>query len=256
LTYQQQINGWFLYLLGGIVALFVIVQSTVFLLRAWKQGKAIGMSSQKLWTVVKSSAAFSILPSIPIVISLFSMVKTLGVPVPWIRLSVVGSMSYELAAADQASKAMGMSGISDPGFNLGIFSGVVFTMSIGIIWGLVIALFGGIKAVNKGVDKLSGTDKKWGDIFVSSLFLGLVAAFMGTLISPPIVGMLKGVQTLSQGLTGILVLISSALIMMMFGLIMKKFESLKWLESFALPVTMIVSMVLAIFYSIALGGVV
>ncbi|MCK5128320.1 MAG: DUF5058 family protein, partial [Clostridiales bacterium] len=148
MTYQDKINAPFMYLLGAIVAIFVIVQSFVFLRRAWKEGLKMGMTSKKLWSVVRSSAVFSIVPSIPIVIGVFSMTRALGVPIPWIRLSVVGAVTYELPVAEQAAKAMGMAqGLADSGFNMSVFAGVVLTMSIGIVWGMLLCLFGGLEVV-------------------------------------------------------------------------------------------------------------
>lgn len=259
MTYQEKINAPFMYLLGAIVAVFVIVQSIVFLRRAWKEGLKMGMGSKKLWAVVKSSAVFSIVPSIPIVIAIFSMTKALGVPIPWIRLSVVGAVTYELPVAEQAAKAMGMAkGLADTGFNMSVFVGVVLTMSIGIIWGMLLCLFGGLEAVNRRMDKMQNTDKKWGEIFVSSLFMGLVATFCGYIITPPIVKAItefrQGASGWAVGFSGILTLITSALLMLLFTNLSKKNENTKWLESFALPLSMMLSMGMSIIYTVMLGG--
>lgn len=177
MTYQESINSSFMFLLGGIIATFVLVQSAIFLVRAYKQGLAIGMEKKKLFGAIKSSAIFSIVPSIPIVIGLFTMVNALGRPVSWIRLSVVGSVTYELPTAEAAATAMGMTGLADPNFTLDIFAGVVLTMTIGIIWGLVFSIFNGVKIVTNKMSKMENTDKTWGEMFVSALFMGLVATF-------------------------------------------------------------------------------
>jgi len=259
LTYQDKINAPFMYLLGTIVAVFVIVQSLVFLRRAWKEGIRMGMSSKKLWSVVKGSAIFSIVPSIPIVIGVFSMTKALGVPIPWIRHSVVGAVTYELPVAEQAARAMGMAnGLADSGFNMRVLAGVVLTMSIGIIWGMLLSLFGGLEFINKRMDKMQDTDKKWGENFVTSLFMGLVATFCGYIVTPPIVNAIKqlgeGASGWAVGFSGILTLVTSALLMLLFTNLSKRNENAKWLESFALPLSMLMSMAMAIVYTIMLGG--
>jgi len=201
LSYQDKINGPFMYVLGAVVAVFVIAQSLVFLVRAWKQGLKIGISRQKLWGTVRSSALFSIVPSIPIVIAVFTMSRALGVPLPWIRLSVVGAVTYELPVAEQAATAMGMAkGLADPNFNMSVFAGVALVMSIGIIWGLLLCLFGGLEFLNKRMDKMQDTDRKWGEIFVTSLFMGLVATFCGYIITPPIV---QAIRDLAAGKDGL-----------------------------------------------------
>jgi len=38
-------------------------------------------------------------PAVAIVISVITLSKDLGLPLPWLRLSVVGSLSYETIAA-------------------------------------------------------------------------------------------------------------------------------------------------------------
>jgi hypothetical protein len=248
-----------MYILGAIVATFVIVQSIVFLVRAWKQGVKIGMSRKTLWGAVKNSAIFSIVPSVSIAIGVLTMSRALGVPLPWIRLSVVGSVTYELPAAEQAATAMGMvEGLADPNFNMSVFAGVVLVMSVGIIWGLLLCLFGGLNILDKRMGKMKNTDKKWGELFVTSLFMGLVATFCGYIITPPIVDAIKqlneGSTTWAVGFASILTLITSAILMLIFTKISEKNKKMKWLEGFALPFSMIISMGAAIAYTIMLGG--
>ncbi|MCK5129762.1 MAG: DUF5058 family protein, partial [Clostridiales bacterium] len=116
----------------------------------------------------------------------------------------------------------------------------------------------GLEVVNRRMDKMQNTDKKWGEIFVTSLFMGLVATFCGYIITPPIVnaiiGFREGVAGWAVGFSGILTLITSALLMLLFTNISRKNESVKWLESFALPLSMLLSMGMAIVYTIMLGG--
>lgn len=254
MNYQDSINSTFMYVLGAIVATFVLLQSTIFLVRAYRQGIATGMDKKKLNGAIKSSAVFSIVPSIPIVIGVFTLMKAIGVPMSWIRLSVVGAVTYELPAAETAAAAMGMSGLSDPGFTLDIFAGVILTMSVGIITGLILCVVNGVKIVQKRMDKMKNTDRTWGEMFVAALFMGLVATFFGSIVMPPIVGMIKGVVPVYEGVTSILVLITSAIFMLVLTTLSKKVEKLKWVEQFALPVSMVLAMVLAVVYHVALGG--
>ena len=259
MTYQDKINGPFMYALGAVVAVFVIAQSLVFLVRAWKQGIKIGIAKEKLWGTVKNSALFSIVPSIPIVLGVFTMSRALGVPLPWIRLSVLGAVTYELPVAEQAATAMGMAkGLADPNFNMSVFAGVVLVMSIGILWGLLLCLFGGLNILNKRMDKMQNTDRKWGEIFVTSLFMGLVATFCGYIITPPIVEAVKqyaaGSQEWAVGFASILTLLTSAILMYGLSKLSEASEKTKWLDAFALPLSMVISMGMAIVYSIMLGG--
>ena len=78
----------------GLLLIFLLC--AVMLKMAWGRCIELGISPVK--DVIKSSVIFSIVPSLSIVIGLFSLAAVLGVPWPWFRLSVVGSVSYELIA--------------------------------------------------------------------------------------------------------------------------------------------------------------
>ena len=79
---QFDVNHPVLYLLAGIVVLVVLAQSVAFLLRAWKRGKEIGMPMDKLRRIVISTAVFTLAPATAIVISVISLSKKLGIPLP------------------------------------------------------------------------------------------------------------------------------------------------------------------------------
>ena len=65
-TVMEKLSDGTMYLLcGGIIA-FVALVCVVFAVRAWKEGKAIGMDTGLMKKVVKASAAFSVLPAVAI----------------------------------------------------------------------------------------------------------------------------------------------------------------------------------------------
>ncbi|MBQ6934942.1 MAG: DUF5058 family protein, partial [Clostridia bacterium] len=91
-------NG-FMYALGFIVVVFVIVQSAFFIRKAWKRAKELGIDSSVLKTTVTSSALFTVAPAIAILATVIVLSKALGLVLPWIRLSVIGNLAYESTAA-------------------------------------------------------------------------------------------------------------------------------------------------------------
>ena len=91
-------NSWWMYLLGGIVVFFVLVGCIFFILKAFKDAKKLGMDEKVLKKVVFDSFLFTILPSISILIGVVALSGKLGVPLPWIRLTVIGALHYEGAA--------------------------------------------------------------------------------------------------------------------------------------------------------------
>ncbi|NLT18592.1 MAG: DUF5058 family protein, partial [Clostridiales bacterium] len=59
-----------IYVIGAIIAAMIIGMSVVFLIKAIKRAKAIGMDKKSITETVKNSAIFSIVPSIPIVVGI------------------------------------------------------------------------------------------------------------------------------------------------------------------------------------------
>ena len=90
-------------ILCGITILIVLLQPVLFIFAAVKRAKELNMSREELKEAATSSAVFSIIPSLPIIISYLILVPSLGRYFPWLRLSVVGSASYETMAANMAA---------------------------------------------------------------------------------------------------------------------------------------------------------
>lgn len=68
MTILNQLNSAPMYLIcGGIIA-FVAVVCVIFLIRAYRAGKALGMDETKMKRTIISSATFSVLPSIGILL--------------------------------------------------------------------------------------------------------------------------------------------------------------------------------------------
>lgn len=247
-------NSPLLYALGVLTALFILGQSVFFLIRAWKRGNELGIPREKMTKALRSSAVFTIVPTVPIIIALVTMVKGLGIPLPWMRLSVIGSASYELIAADTAAKSMGLAGgIADPGMTAGIFGGVMWVMMIGIIWGLLFVIFG-LKKLFKGVNKVNSTDRKWGEILITSLFMGMIASFLGSIVTPQVMLFIANPGS-GAALIPIIVLLASAGIMGLFTWIAKRFQPMAWLENFSMALSMVLAMGLAVLCNTLMGGV-
>ncbi len=83
-------NSTFLYFIAVLVILFIIVQSFFFLIRACRRAKSLGMDMRQIRKIITSTALFTIAPAVSILLGVISLSKFLGLPLPWIRLSVIG----------------------------------------------------------------------------------------------------------------------------------------------------------------------
>ena len=90
---EFSVNHPVLFLLAGILIAVVLAQSVFFLVKALRRSKELGMDQTKIRKTIKTAALFTIAPAVSIVISGITLSKSLGIPLPWLRLSVVGSLS-------------------------------------------------------------------------------------------------------------------------------------------------------------------
>ena len=68
----------------------------------------LGIGSDVIKNVVKSTVVSSIVPSLAILLGFITLTVSLGAALPWWRLSVIGSLSYEAMAASYAANGLGV----------------------------------------------------------------------------------------------------------------------------------------------------
>lgn len=231
----------FMYAVGSIIVIFVLAQSTFFLVRAIKRGKELGIDSEKMKNTALQSALFSIAPAISIVATVIVLSGALGVVLPWIRLTVIGAIQYETSSAQSALNAMGNAvGIANAITDPEQFTTVAWVMTVGSVMPLVILPFI-LKKLQKGIGKAMGKNKLWSDLMSAAAFIGIIIAFVGRAIlgtgdkKEDIIGDGAGVLSI----TG---LVSSVAFMLLFSFLVKKFPKLKKIESFAMPLSMFLGM--------------
>ena len=236
-------NHPILFLLAGILVAVVLGQSVYFLAKALRRSKEIGMDQTKIKKTIKTAAIFTIAPAVSIVISVITLSKSLGIPLPWLRLSVVGSLSYEAIAASNAVSAMGLELGKISELSAQQFVNITLVMTISILVGIWLVPVIGKKLLG-GMSNLEAKDKKWSEIFQNAMFIGMISAFLGFVFCD--FGMLwnpvEGIAP-TAGLIPVCVMGTAALVMVCLGLAMKKW---KWLGDYALPISLIAGMVSAI----------
>lgn len=236
-------NSSLLFVLAGAIIIFVIAQSLFFMIRAYRRGKELGMDVSQMRKTMISTAVFTVAPAVSILLGVITLSKFLGLPLPWLRLSVIGAITYELPAATSTANALGIS-LSETVMDPTVYTAIAWVMTLGIFPGLIwVPLF--IKKIQGGLMKIKNKDSKWGDILMTAMFLGMISAFLGMVFSD-----------IRSGLNGwipIFVLLFSALLMGVCGILIKKCN-MKWLENYALPISMLGAMVFAAIITPVIGG--
>lgn len=227
---------------GGIIA-FVALVCIIFLVRAYNAGKAIGMDTTKMKRTIISSATFSLLPSVGILLGVIALSGSLGTPWPWLRLSVIGALHYETQVAQAAAEQVGMSTLSASEMTPSAFATIALLMSVCIMWGMVLSIF-----LNKKYTRKLNANKKssvpgFGDIAMTAMFIGLVSTYIGRYIGGFISE--NGLFTFDGDLIPLVVLAVSALVMAIFVFLIEK-KNLAWIDSFSIAGSMIAGMAAAV----------
>lgn len=242
----EQLSSTPLFLISGLIILFVVGMSIFFLIRSYRAGIAIGMDKVKLKRAITSSVTFSILPSVSILLGVIALSGTLGIPLPWLRLSVIGALHYETSVADIAAKSIGLSGLNAAEMTTEAFTTIALLMTMGIIWGCVCTIIFG-KAYNKKLSSnksKKGSGRSFGDSAMTAMFIGLITAYTGSYI-----GQFVQLQNGSLVVTGqylqIVTFVFAALAMAVFTYFAEK-KKMAWLDNFSIAGSMLAGMAAAV----------
>ena len=271
-------NSWWMYLLGIVVVIFILAGCVFYILKSYKDAKRIGMDTKVLNKTIFNSVVFTILPSISILIGVIALSGVIGVPLPWIRLTVIGALHYEVTAIGAA----GYGSVTLASLEAQQLVTIAFVMTLGVLSGPLFCLFGLKFYEKKALSKLTNNDKekvedevevkeehvsaevveeltpakpkrKLGDMVFDAVFIAIVSAFIADKTFVPFYSDKE--KTDYPYLVGkewipLVVIIVSFGCMFVFDILEKKCKQ-KWLSSFSLGLSMIIGMAVAVL----LGGV-
>lgn len=240
--YLNSVNAGSIYLLVALVMTFITVVCVIFLVKSYRAGIKIGMDKKILKKAIISSASFTLLPSISILLGVIALSGTLGVPFSWLRLSVIGALQYELNVAEIAAQSIGLTGLRVDELSIGAFVTIALVMTLGILGSIICCIF----FLKKYLGKLQSAPKKenagsrpgFGAHATTAMFVGLCAAYIGSYIGKAIP---------REGADGmpLLVAIAAAICMFVFEYLIQK-KNKKVLESFSLAASMLIAMAVAV----------
>lgn len=206
-SYLSIANSRVMLFLCAATVLVVLIQPVIFLLKARKRSREIGLTSENFKAIAKSSAIFSLIPSLPILIGYMLMIASLGKYFPWLRLSVLGSVSYEIMAADIAAVQMGYEGLSSANFTSSEFALMLWVVTLGIMGGHFFILF-----FLKGYDKNLKKVRSGGGAMVSYLTTALFLGMFSVMVIPNVTNMKNIPGIVSVFVSGITILIMNKIV--------------------------------------------
>jgi hypothetical protein len=229
-------NHWLIYMLVIIGIAFVAGFSLISMRKSWKRALVKGWSHEKLMSLVKMTVSTTIVPSISIVIGVFSLVALLGIPWPWWRLSVVGSLTYETMAADMTIKAIGLDLTRLSEATARDFVLVMYVMSLGIMGGMFVSPFI-TKSIHLGSMKMKAGDKRWAALGGSSFFTVILAVFVAPIF----------LNFRTSGYIQMLTFVTGVAITVLLNRIAEK--KLASLKSFILAISLILAMASSVLWN-------
>ena len=226
--YSHVANSPAMAIFCGLAILVVLVQAAVFFRVAWKQALEMGLSKADLVKVVKSSAVFSIVPSLPIIISYMILLPALGKFFPWLRLSVIGSATYETLAANMAVTSFGFDSLGSADFSPDVFGSLLWVVTLGVFLSSLSALL--LRRFDSKMQSVTTNPNSFGKVIPNIMFLGMMAT-----LSAPYLADVTNIPSMAA-------IVVSALVMIGLNAVGRRAPVLK---EFAFSLSMIAGMAAA-----------
>jgi hypothetical protein len=225
--YLQVANSFNMWLVSSPVVLMVVFQAVVFIKKAYTTGLRMGITPEQIKRGMRSGLITSIASSIAIVITMLSLMILMGAPYAWMRLSIIGSVPYELMAASTGARVMGVE-LGGEGYDLLALSISMWTATICAGgWLILCSLF--IPKFEVVRKKIVRGNEEFLPVLTACTFLGALSYFG----LPYLVGGGPGAAAAAGGSISIVVL----------GLLSRK---LPWLKEWVLGIAMILGMLASI----------
>lgn len=260
-------DSWVMYLMYALIVVFISAEAIFYLVKSVKKAKKIGMDMTKIKKVIKTSASFSVLPAIGIGIGVVTLIGSLGITVPAIRLSVIGALQYETQMADGAAKAItgstdGLTLLIQRGVTAQDYATIVTLMTVAIIAGpVLVVLFykklqpklaklgamkvGGAVDPDAATKNLESDAKKTnpnginlGDLAFQVSFIGMIIGYIAMSI-----GAIAAMPGRITSYYNFIAVIVAALFMVLSDFLVKKLNW-KWLDDFSVAFSMLFAMLI------------
>jgi len=190
-TYLAKANAPLLYLIVGVILLFVAGLCVVFMIKSYRAGIKLGMSKQVLKRAITSSATFTVLPSVSILLGVIALSGSLGIPMSWLRLSVIGNLQYEATVAQIAAENMGKK-LDSAILSMNDLVTIMLVMTIGISLGCLLSItvlkkYSHALQHKPAASTSTKKTKSFSSFAMVAMFIGLCATFLGSYIAQAIV---------------------------------------------------------------------
>lgn len=160
-----------IWVLCCLTVLMVAVQTALFIRLARKTSQACSLDPKIPGKAFRIGLISAIGPSCGVFIVMVGLMTSIGAPMSWMRLSVIGAATTELAAATNGATAAGTV-LGGEGFDLKVLIICWAVMALnGAGWLIASALL--TPSLEKARDRITGGDMKWLGVLSVACGLGV-----------------------------------------------------------------------------------
>ncbi len=220
----------------GLAVAVVLAQALIFAKNAYKAGEKVGLTKNQMNKAMKSSAITSIGPSVVILSGMLSLLITVGGPIAWMRLSMIGSVMFEALAAGIGTNVVGVTLGTDV-LTEEALGMALWTMILCSIGWVIFATFSANR-MDKIQNKISGGDTKKLIKISTGAVIGVFCAMGGQHLTK-VYDFKAGAFNLNPNAVACL---AGAVVMFIMVNISKKFPAIK---EWNLTISILVAMMIA-----------
>lgn len=174
-------NSPLLYALIVVGLGIIIAYAIISVKKASARCAELGIEGDVIKNVVKSTVVSSIVPSLAILLGFITLTVSLGAALPWWRLSVIGSLSYEAMAASYAANGLGVQLSDVLTSDATVFGAIMIVMSIGICSGpIMVTLFA--KKYSTGIMHAKTGKSEFGQIMAGCFMLAMFCVYIPIMV--------------------------------------------------------------------------
>ena len=235
------------WVLASVTVLIAAVQAILYIMQAKKATKVCNLDPQLPKHAFKIGLISAVGPACGVFIVMVGLMSSIGGPIAWQRLSIIGAAGTELAAATCGAQAYGLTDLADPGYNIYTLAVSWFAMALnGAGW----LVFTGVATpgLEKLRDKMSGGDTGWLTVMSAACSIGI----FGYLNASQMVVFNKaaGVNSFKAG--NALAILAGAVSMMVIGkTVVPKHPKL---AEYSLGIAMVIGIAIGIVYDVTVGA--
>lgn len=210
------------------VFVVIAVQSVIYMKAARKAAPAIGMPDEELTKSFRTGAIAAIGPSLAVALVAIALLSVFGTPATLVRIGLIGSVSYETAAASIAAGTTGAE-LGGATYTPEVFAVVFFAMSLGgAMWMLATLIF--TPLLQRGEHKLAKVNPALMTVVPAAALLG---AFLSL-----------GLAEVPKSSVHAIALVASAAVMGVC-LLLAKVKGMGWMREWGLGIAILGGLAIA-----------